>query len=151
MTAHPPDGGVSEDAPLEKQLRARITALLERIFDEESAEFAFLYKEFANPTGLLDEVMEKAINPLRQAMAKIVQELMGKKASIMDIHFCQVSIVSQCMGIMFGKRLIPSHQSHQMFTTDIIEKLADHIATFSLAGIGAVKNKKAAKKKRKKK
>ena len=31
LSAHPPDGGVSEDAPPEKRLRARITALLDLV------------------------------------------------------------------------------------------------------------------------
>ena len=54
------------DAPPEARLRARVAALLARIADEASCEFAIICTELANPTGLLHEAMRDTIRPLRE-------------------------------------------------------------------------------------
>ena len=66
LKAHPPDGGVSEDARPEERLRGQVEALLHRMADENNREFLIVHRELANPTGLLEEVMRKDIRPARQ-------------------------------------------------------------------------------------
>src|SRR5512139_1670083 len=52
LKAHPPDGGVTEDARPEERLRGQVKALLHRIADENNKEFLIVHRELANPTGL---------------------------------------------------------------------------------------------------
>src|SRR4030042_2219864 len=66
LKAHPPDGGLSDNAPAEDSFRAHVKATIGRLADKNNREFWFVQREFNNPTGLLEEVMRKEINPLQK-------------------------------------------------------------------------------------
>ncbi|NJL59272.1 MAG: TetR/AcrR family transcriptional regulator, partial [Desulfobacteraceae bacterium] len=75
MKAHPPDGGVSESAPVEERLRGRIKAILNRSADQNNKDFLILHAEMTNPTGLLREIMRAEMEPLREKMLELVREM----------------------------------------------------------------------------
>ena len=77
LKVHPPDGGVSADAPPEERLRGRVKALLRRVTGANNKEFLIVLRELASPTGLLDEVTRKDLRPLREKMEGIIRELLG--------------------------------------------------------------------------
>ncbi len=141
LARHPPDGGVADDAPAEARLRARLRALLARIVDDESREFAILCTELANPTGLLDEVRRDAIRPVQEKIAALVRELLGPRASDDDVLFCQVSIVSQCLHLMTRRRLVARSGAGGPRAIRDYGAYADHVAAFSLAGLRAVRER----------
>jgi len=101
LAVHPPDGGVPDDAPAQQRLRARILAVLRRIVDPNCREFAVVAREMANPTGLLEEAIQEAIEPLRQAMSDIVRELLGPSAGQTQVGLCLMSIIGQCFHWLF--------------------------------------------------
>lgn len=139
LKTHPPDGGVADDAPAEARLRARVAALLDRIADEASCEFAIICTELANPTGLLHEAMRDTIRPLREKMTGLVRELIGPRASDRQVRFCQISILSQCLDLMRRRRLVRRMGDQGPLPIDDLGAYADHIVRFSLAGIRAVR------------
>jgi AcrR family transcriptional regulator len=151
LAAHPPDGGhparpgcpavpgPGDDAPPETRLRARVAALLRRISDEASCEFAIICTELANPTGLLGEAMRDTIQPLREKMTALVRELLGPRASDRQVRFCQISIMSQCLDVMRRRRLVRRLGKHRPLAINDLDAYADHIVTFSLAGIRAIR------------
>ncbi|GFE62774.1 CerR family C-terminal domain-containing protein [Geobacter sp. AOG2] len=142
IKAHPPDGGVSAAAPAAERLRGQVRALLARIADEKCKDFAISRMELANPTGLLSEVMRSELNPLREKTESLVRELLGPRASDTQVHFCEISIVSMCINPMVMKRVKQGdgskrHGGHAPI--EDLEAFADHVMTFSLAGIAAVR------------
>lgn len=140
LKACPADGGVSPDAPAEQRLRGRIRSLLQRITTPESHEFAIIDKELANPTGLLQEILQKEINPQREALHTIIFELLGPEATGQQIHFCQASIVGQCFHLMRVKQLLADNTNGKNgFALHDLDAFTDHIVTFSLAGIAAIR------------
>jgi len=141
LKAHPPDGGVSEDARPEERLRGQVEALLRRIADENNKEFLIVHKELANPTGLLEEVTRKDLQPLREKMENLVRELLGPCASDMQVRFCAIGIVSQCISPMLVRRMEKTRpQGKDDFPgIDDIDSYAKHVVKFSLAGIGAIR------------
>jgi AcrR family transcriptional regulator len=144
LTAHPLDGGVAPDAPAEERLRGRILALLQRIFDPESLDFAIVHKELANPTGLLVEVMRKSIEPIRRGLEAIVRELLGEQASQRQVQLCQMSIRGQCFDLLARERrrrlFAQAGMPFEPSQVDAgIEAIADHITRFSVAGIRAIR------------
>ena len=149
VKAHPPDGGVSDSAPPEECLRGRVTALLHRIADENNKEFLFVQKELANPTGLLNEVMREVIRPLQKKMEVLVRELLGPRTSDMQVRFCVVSIISQCINPMvaMNRRKEKREGKDGPPGVDDIEAYSNHVVKFSLAGIRAIR-KEAEKKRR---
>ncbi len=144
LKAHPPHGGVSDDAPPGERLRGLIKALLHRVSDKNNKEFMIVQREFANPTGLLEEVMDKEIRPLHQRTRALILELLGPHAPERRVQFCEISIISQCLNPMVvgrdqaaGKRG-PSKDRPEI---DDIDAYAEHVVDFSLGGIGVIRSK----------
>ena len=143
LETYPADGNVSPDADVEERLRGRILSILWRIADPESYEFDMLYKELVNPTGLLTEVIQETIEPIRRGLLNLMRELLGEKASDLQVQLCQMSIRSQCFDLIIrGRRKQPAEARQQTFQSypDLdVAKLADHILRFSLAGIREIR------------
>jgi len=141
VQTHPPDGSVAADAPPEERLRGQVTALLHRIADENNREFWFMQREFANPTGLLEEVMREAFRPLQQRTERMVRELLGPQVAEREVRFCEVGIISQCINPMVVRNRLKEGEDNQdgPRRIDDIEAYARHVVIFSLAGITAVR------------
>ncbi len=141
LKAHPPDGGVSENARPEERLRGQVKALLHRIADENNKEFLIVHRELANPTGLLEEVMRKDLQPLREKMENLVREILGPRASEIQVRFCAIGIVSQCISPMIVRRMkkVKPQDKDHLPEIDDIDSYANHVVKFSLAGIGAIR------------
>lgn len=137
LKAHPPDGGISPDAPPEDRLRGLIMALIKRISDKNNKEFPIVYRELANPTGLLKEVMEEEIRPIHEKMEGVVRELLGDEATEKEIEFSVISIVSQCITPMLAQRFKKEtkEKKGRFPEIDDIDAYAEHVIKFSLAGI----------------
>ncbi|HAA05687.1 MAG TPA: DUF1956 domain-containing protein [Syntrophobacteraceae bacterium] len=143
VKAHPPGGGVSNDAPPEERLRGQVTALLHRIADENNEEFWIVQKELANPTGLLEEVMREDLRPLHETMETMVRELLGPRTSDRQVRFCVVSIIAQCINpiVATGGRKGKWEGKGGPPGIDDIEAYSSHVVEFSLAGIRALRGR----------
>ena len=141
LKAHPPDGGVTDDAPPEERLRAHITATVRRMADKNNKEFWVVQREFASPTGLLEEVMRQEIYPLQKRTQGLVRELLGSHVSDRDVQFCETSIISQCINPMVVGKKTEGKDRRKGGSREIkdIEAYIDHVVTFSLAGIQAIR------------
>jgi TetR/AcrR family transcriptional regulator, regulator of cefoperazone and chloramphenicol sensitivity len=139
LEAHP--AHVSEEAPPDERLRRLIEALLHRVSDERNRGFLIVQRELANPTGLLEEVMETEILPIHLRMEAVVRELLGAGSSETDLQFCTVSIVNQCMSPTLARRsggFRGGRDSSFPPRIDDIDAYADHVVRFSLGGIRAI-------------
>ena len=144
LCSYPPDGGVPEDAPIEERLRGRILAIMRRIVDPESHDLDIVYKESANPTGLLTSVIPQALEPIFSGLSRIIRELLGPEAGEQHMLLCLMSIRAQCFGpLMRERRRILDVMGQQPPIQDPVMKdvdtLADHVTKFSLAGIREVR------------
>jgi AcrR family transcriptional regulator len=141
--AHPADDGVPADAAPEARLRGRIRSMMKRMSDPASLEFEIMHKELANPTGLLNEVKEECIEPLRRAMQELVRELLGEHATDQQVMLCAMSTISQCMHQMIHQRIRagasgPLDRAERLYAIGV-EGLVDHIVRFSLAAIRGIR------------
>lgn len=141
LKAYPPDGGVSDNAPAEERFRAHVKATIGRLADKNNKEFWFVQREFANPTGLLEEVMREEINPIRKKMDGLVRELLAPLVSDKDINFCETSIISQCINPMVAGSKSQGNDKLKAGPPKIkdINSYVEHVVNFSLAGIQAVR------------
>jgi AcrR family transcriptional regulator len=140
VKAHPPDGGVSDAAPPEERLQGQVVALLRRIADENNREFFIVQKELANPTGLLNKVMREELRPLQERTESLVREFFGPHASAMQVRFCVISIISQCINPMVAIKGRKEKREDKGGPPGIddIEGYSNHVVKFSLAGIRAI-------------
>jgi len=142
IKAHPPDGGVAVGASPEERFRAHLAATVQRLADKNNREFWFVQREFANPTGLLEEVMRQEIHPLQKQIRGLVRELLGPSASDQDVQFCETCIVSQCVNPMVVGHQSRPEQTGKGGPPEIkdIAAYIEHVVKFSLAGLDAVRH-----------
>ncbi len=144
LEKYPADGGVAASASAEQRLRGRISSIVRRFSDPQSHEFDIMHKELANPTGLLAEVKHKTIEPLRDGLAGVIRELLGKRASEQQVLLCQMSVRAQCFDKLIRERLrkalIQEGAKTALVAENInIDSIVDHVTRFSLAGIREVR------------
>ncbi|MBP8303483.1 MAG: CerR family C-terminal domain-containing protein [Phycisphaerae bacterium] len=143
IRAHPPDGGVPPNAPVEERLRGAVLAMMHRIVDPNHHEIEIMHKEMANPTGLLTEVLAQAVEPMRQRLRAIVREVLGRGVSDRQVSFCEMSLMGQCFGPMLHLRRsrMASETTGPPGPPVVfgVEELADHILRFSLAGMRRIR------------
>lgn len=140
LKAYPMDGGVSKNAPAEERLRGQLTALIRRIADDSNKDFFIAQMEMMNPTGLLQEVMKAELIPMRQQTIALVRELLGPEATEEQVHYSEITIISMCVHPMVMQRTARRTRDKEM--PAIIEDIgafADHVVTFALAGINAIR------------
>lgn len=139
---YPIDGSVSETSSAEEKLRGQLTSMIRRIADENNKDFFIAQMEMVNPTGLLQEVMQTELIPMRQKTLTLVRELLGPEATEQQVHNCEISIISMCVHPMVMQRIAKRTGDQGM--PAIIEDVgafADHVVRFALAGIDAIRAK----------
>jgi hypothetical protein len=119
--------------------RAGKRCLVNRIIDPDDRGWEIAYKEMANPTGLLAEVMTESITPIQKALFDLMRELLGDKASEQQVRMCQMSILALClhpMEIERHRRNLPDNALAFLPPLEAsAEEMADHVFRFSMAGI----------------
>ncbi len=137
IEAFPPEGGVPTGAAAELRLRGRIRGLLQRAMAGDGREFRIMNHEMTNPTGLLAEVVQDSLGPLRQAMRGIIGELLGDRADERTIQWCQLSVVAPCLQLVH-RRHVPRSAAETASASPTMEDLdtmVDHFTSFALAGM----------------
>lgn len=139
LTVYPMDGGVSESAPPEDRLRGQLTSLIHRIADKNNKDFFIAQMEMVNPTGLLKEVMQRELIPMRERTLAVVRELLGPQATEQEVAFCEISIISMCIHPILLQRMAQRDQDRNLpgLIKDVTA-FADHVVAFALAGINAM-------------
>lgn len=141
MTEVPPDGGVMADEPAEKRLRGRIRAGLQRAMLGEAIELKIMRSEMANPTGLLQQVIDDVIRPIRQATQAILRELLGPQATDLDVELCEVYVIAPLMHVTHHRQAEKHKGLGPVFREELLEAMADHFAAFAMAGIREVRRR----------
>jgi len=141
MAAFPPDGGVPTDAPPEQRLRGRMRAILQRALDSDAVEMRIMGHEMANPTGLLQQVLQDSSGRLRQATRGIIEELLGAGADELTIQSCVVLVIGPCMQMARRQRMRRREGAGPALGTDTLEAMLDRFMAFALAGIGELRRR----------
>ena len=143
LKTYPLDGGIPPEAPAEERLRGWILAIMRRIIDPQSHEFDIFHKEMASPTGLLAKAIQESVEPLFKRLVLLVGELLDKEPQEHEVQLCAMSIRAQCFGPLAHARRrkadkgLPPTGLEPLL--DDVERLADHVTRFSMAGIQALR------------
>ena len=135
----PPDGGVDPDRPAEERLRGRIHAGLQRAMAGDAIEFRIMRHEMANPTGLLRQVIDDAIRPIRQATQAIIRELLGPGATDADVELCEVCVVAPFMHVTHRRQAEKHEGLAPVFREEMLELMTDRFTAFALGGLRSVR------------
>lgn len=137
---YPLDGDLPDDAGPDDRLRVTVRAMLGRIFDAGLAgRFAkMVLKEMAEPTDALDGMIQQSIRPHAERIIGMVNELTGNDLPTIRVMFCVSSIISQYVHCTFNAPIRRHFIGREGFDPEELDLLADHITSFSLAGVREV-------------
>jgi len=149
---------LSNSAPAEERFRELIRTIVQAAADPMSADQEIWRKELAQPTGLLSEIRQKTVVPLRKQMGTIVRELLGEGAAEESVRLATMSVIAQCRTPILNST--PNHTPPNNYTSpnnytlpnassnapnddrfvDVnLEQRIEHIYQFSLGGIKALR------------
>jgi TetR/AcrR family transcriptional regulator, regulator of cefoperazone and chloramphenicol sensitivity len=137
---YPADMGHKSETDPEQRLRLFILAMLHRLLAPGGLsgfqnQGRLLARELADPSPVLDTLVQDHIRPQAAILGGIIAELIGPAAHRDRVMRCAFSIMGQCFFYGYAwpiaSRLYPMDPAD----TGIIEVLADHIAEFSLHGL----------------
>jgi hypothetical protein len=89
----------------------------------------------AEPTGVLDMVVERFIRPRSRLLMGIVREIVGEDVPQEKVELCALSIVGQCIHVVHGRPIITRLYPDLCYSQDDIERLANHVSQFCLAAL----------------
>ena len=97
-----PDFSELANASPQERLRENIKTIMKTFSMEgKGGHFSRIYMmELVNPTGLIPDSWREMIDPRRQRLHNLIREIMGPKADVQSILFCELSIVNQCRALL---------------------------------------------------
>jgi AcrR family transcriptional regulator len=141
---YPPDFGLGPDATAEQKLRAFIRSFLFRTLDKSRPGWhgKLIAREMAEPTGVIDGLIETAYRPMNDRLRQIVRELSQGRLDDFEVRLCSRSILGQCLYYHHGRPVIAKLDPQDTFEAADIERLADHVTRFSLRAIRGLAGEK---------
>jgi TetR/AcrR family transcriptional regulator, regulator of cefoperazone and chloramphenicol sensitivity len=137
---YPADMGEGDVSDPRERLRLFILAMLHRLLAPGGltgfqSQGRLLARELADPSPVLDTLVQDHIRPQAAILGGIISELIGPDAPRERVMRCAFSIMGQCFYYGYAwpiaSRLCPMDPND----TGIIHALADHVADFSLHGL----------------
>src|SRR5262249_10653652 len=130
--------GAGEGKPPEEQLRRFIRIFLHRVLKPGHGTIhQILTREINDPSPLLEVLAEQGVRPRIEYLSGVIARMIGADPREERVLRCVASVQGQALSYFpnpMAKRLGFAFDP----TPAAIDKAADHIATFSVAGVRAV-------------
>ncbi len=125
------------DACPRVRLRLFIHDFLLMLLDEDnpSSHCQIMARELADPTPALDQIVREAIAPLHEFLGKLVREIIGDQPNEAELQRHVHSILGQCLYYRHTHPVLQRLHPELRYDHKEIEAIANHIVSFSLAGI----------------
>jgi TetR/AcrR family transcriptional regulator, regulator of cefoperazone and chloramphenicol sensitivity len=128
--------------PAEEQLRTYIRSFLHELLDSnpkaESWMEKIMAREMTEPTPALDLIIEKGIRPASDRLAQIVAELAALPVNDERVVLFSGTVQGLCLWFRSSRTVAERMVPGLRYTPEIVDRLADFVANFSLAGMRAV-------------
>lgn len=130
--------GAAADPPT--RLKLFVTAMLHRLLSPGGlsgyqSQSRLLARELADPSPVLDSLVQEHIRPQAAILGRIIEDLIGPGADTEQIMRCAFSIMGQCFYYGYAWPITNRVYAMNLADPDTIESLAGHIVDFSLNGI----------------
>ncbi|MGH8530811.1 MAG: CerR family C-terminal domain-containing protein [Nevskiales bacterium] len=129
----------------QRLLRFAIRNLLGRFLATEAPSLLprLLVRELANPTPALQTLIETVARPQFALLQGVLRSFLGAQADAQQLRLAAFSILGQCLFYLFA-RPVASQLDPALYAGDhSLDRLADHIARFSAAGLLAQRQRGA--------
>jgi len=140
LEKHPPLLGLTDAAPAEERLKAFVHSILRRMFDpgRPSWHGKLMAREMIAPTSASELKCVEYVRPLTEILGRILRDLIGPNATDETVRQSVCSVVGQCVFFFHHRPLLDRVMPQQQFEPESVERLADHIVAFSLAGLRGI-------------
>jgi len=134
-------------APPEEVLRAVIRARTRGICrgDRPDWHFRILAHELAQPTPALQQLIDKVGRPIFSRLLELIGRMIDLPANDEKTRLCTISVMGQIVVYVFAAPLLKGAWPELKMTPKQVERIADHIADFSLSYIQGFRPKTSAR------
>ncbi len=144
-SAEEASGPPEQAASPEERLRAQVTSFLTRLLDPRRPAWIarLMAHELIEPSDVLDRLVRNRMRANHEQIAGAVRDLLGPEASPETVRLCTLSVVSQCVFYRHSAAVV-TRLYPDLVPSREIDRIAEHVTTFSLAAIrGLASNRKA--------
>ncbi len=133
---YPSSQDLPENASPALRLKTFILTLLLRLLDDGRPAWhgKLMVREIADPTPVLDQVIDEMFQPLYAHLFSIINDFLGKNADEEVTGLCAMSIMGQCLFYRNSRPVVTRLFNKEYGSTEI-EAFAEHITTFSLQAL----------------
>jgi AcrR family transcriptional regulator len=134
---------LDQDAPPEEILRAVIRARLRGICRKDVPDWHFqiLAHELAQPTPALRPLMNKVARPIFKRLLELIGGMIGLPPNNEKTRLCAISVMGQNLAYVFAGPLLTGVWPELKMTPEQVERIAEHIADFSLSYLHEFRSK----------
>lgn len=128
---------LDQQAPPEILLRSVIRVRLRGVTRRDRPDWYFriLMHELAQPTPALRQLINKVGRPLFERMLGLIGGMIGLPANDDKTRLCAISVMGQILVYVFSMPLLTGVWPELRMTPEQVDRIADHIAEFSLSYI----------------
>ena len=130
----------------EARLRGFVHGLLKQMYGEDRPAWPVrvMPHELAQPTPAFDGVVEEIMRPRHDAVRALVASVIGRPLDDRQTRLCTQSIMGQIIVYAHGREVLKRLWPDFQFTPEALDEIANHIASFSCAGMLSVVRRNAA-------
>ena len=138
---------LDQAAAPEEVLRAVIRARLHSLFrgDRPDWNFRIMAHELAQPTPALRRLMNRVGQPVFHRLLGLIGGMIGLPAEDESTCLCAISLLGQIMVYALASPLVTAIWPEFEPTPEQVERIADHIADFSLSYLQNFRSKNSAR------
>lgn len=125
------DSSLSPEDTIRGVIRARLMTLCQEARPDWLIRLVL--HEFSNPTPAMGRVVDEGMRPIYERISKAVGEIIGLPPDHETTRLSVNSIVGQILFYMFSRPVLARLQPELKLTPNQLDRIADHIADFSLA------------------
>ena len=124
------------------RLRAHVASFLHRLLDPDRPAWMaqLLAHELINPTPALDRLVRRRMRANHEQIAAIIREL-APEAPVDAVRLTTLSVIAQCV-FYRNSAAIVSRLYPEIDPAREVERIADHVTRFSLAGIDSLRERR---------
>lgn len=130
--------------PADQKLREFVHVLIRRMFQQQRpSAIQLMIREMAMPSPAGAEIVQEYIRPMAETLSGILADLRPDLPES-DRFLFGCSIVGQCLFYRTNRNVLVHLMGDENFQMLDGERLAEHIAEFSLRGLGAISGQQSA-------
>jgi AcrR family transcriptional regulator len=126
---------LDQNTPPEDILRTLIRARLRSINGKDLPDWhsRLLAHELAQPTPALRQLIDKVTRPICKRLLELIGGMIGFPPNDDNTRLCAISVVGQVFAYVLPGPLLTEIWPELRMTPEQVERIADHIADFSLS------------------